>query len=176
MPNMTSRALSGALFAFALVASGPAPAAEALKIEGVGISREVPCDGENVGIYGAENRIELTGACGKVIVYGSGHEVAFETATEMLVSGVGHKVRGGQTGALGVDVTQNEVEATIKPKEGSAKVEVAGAQQKVKLVFAGASTLQVNGADNAVEWKTADGCPKPKISSMGAANTVKQAK
>ena len=176
MPTMTARAASSALLILALSASGPVLAAEALKIEGVGISREVPCDGEDVGIYGAENRIELTSACGKVIVYGSGHEVTFETAREMLVSGVGHKVRGGQTGALGVDVSQNEVEATIKPREGSAKIEVAGAQQKVKLVLAGASTLQVNGADNAVEWKIADGAPKPKISSMGAANTVKQAK
>jgi hypothetical protein len=46
----------------------------------------------------------------------------------------------------------------------------------LKLILAGASTLQVNGADNAVEWKTADGAPKPKISSMGAANSVKQAR
>ena len=176
MPTMTARAASGALLAFAFSAVGPAFAAESLKIEGVGISREVPCDGEDVEIYGAENRIELTGTCGKVIVYGSGHEVTFATAREMLVSGVGHKVRGGRTGALGVDITQNEVEATIKPKDGPARVEVAGAQQTLKLILAGASTLQVNGADNAVEWKTADGAPKPKISSMGAANSVKQAR
>ncbi|MFC3691634.1 DUF3060 domain-containing protein [Chenggangzhangella methanolivorans] len=170
-----ARIAPGASLALALAI--PASAlAEPLKIEGVGISREVPCGGEDVGIYGAENKIELTGACGKVIVYGSAHEVTFEAAKEMLVSGVGHKVRGGETGALGVDVTQNEVAATIKPTEGSARVEIAGAQQKVTLILAGASTLQVNGADNAVEWKTADGAPKPKISSMGAANTVKQAK
>lgn len=174
---MTIRAVRMIFAGVALAGvAAPAVAAEPLKIEGVGISREVACDGEDVGVYGAENKIELTGACGRVVVHGADHEVTLEKAKELAVSGSKNRVRGGETGGLKVDVDQNEVEATVRSAGGPAEIAVYGAQQKVRLTLAGASTLNVQGADNAVEWAVADGAPKPKISAGGAANTIRQRK
>lgn len=163
--------------ALGLALIGGAPAlAEPLKIEGVGISRDIDCDGEDVGVYGAENRIALTGNCGRVVVHGADHEVTFERARDLLVSGSKLKVRGGEAASLSVEIDQNEVEATMKPAEGASEVRISGADQKVTLTLAGPVTLGVHGADNEVVWSLAAGAPKPRISSSGAANAVKQKK
>ena len=162
-----------ALAAFLSVAACTSASAEELTIEGVGISRDVPCDGSDVGVYGASNEIHLTGTCGNIIVHGHAHKVTFETGKALAVSGMEHKVSGGEVGTLSVDTSDNEVKATIRAAEGEAAVEVAGANNRLTLEFAGASVIGVNGVENTVDYALAGGAPKPKISSTGTGHAIK---
>ncbi|MGQ4275337.1 DUF3060 domain-containing protein [Terrihabitans sp. B22-R8] len=140
-------------------------------IEGVGISRDIACNGGDVGIYGSENDIRLTGACGHIFVEGNAHKLRFEKAVDLAVNGLRHKVVGGETAKLSVDATENEVETVVRSADG-AVVEVAGAQNRVKLTFAGASTLDVHGIEHNVTYSVTAGAPPPKISSGGALHQI----
>lgn len=150
-----------------------AAAAEEMKIEGVGISRDVTCaEGDEVGVYGAENDIRVTGPCRSIVVHGSDHKVTFEKAGTLSVSGSENAARGGEVAQLAVSVDQNTVEATVRASEGGAEVKVSGVQHKLTLTFASPARLTVNGVDNAVSWGLANGAPAPKVSSGGAGNRL----
>ncbi|MGQ3673489.1 DUF3060 domain-containing protein [Xanthobacter sp. TB0136] len=144
-------------------------------IEGQGLSRDVPCGGSSVGIYGAENTVALTGDCGAVFVHGKGHVVRFEKAGEVVVTGVENRITGGEATGLAVASASNQVETAIRPAEGSAAVEVAGADHVVKLKLAGPTVLDVAGVKNKVSWALQDGAPDPRIDISGAMNDVKRA-
>lgn len=154
----------------------PASFADELKIEGVGISRDIPCNGQDVGVYGAANKITLTGQCNKIVVHGSNHKVSLERGTDLSVSGADNAVTGGTVSNLNVEVAKNTVAVTIQPTAGKGMVDVSGAEQKLSLVLAGASELKVNGADQKVEWSLAGGAPDPSISSSGVNNSIQKKK
>ncbi|MFD1332669.1 DUF3060 domain-containing protein [Methylopila musalis] len=165
------------VLAAGLLAAGPigiaSATAEELKIEGVGISRDLVCaEGDEVGVYGAENEVRVTGPCKSILVHGSKHTVTFETAGALEVFGSENSAKGGEVENLAVSVDQQTVEATLRAKDGAAEAVVAGVQHKVTLTLASASRLTVNGVDNAVSWALAGGAPAPKVSSAGAGNRV----
>jgi len=150
--------------------------AEELKIEGVGIRRDIPCNGQDVGVYGAENKITLTGECGRITVHGADHKVSLERGTDLSVSGADNAVTGGTVSSLNVQVAKNTVAVTIQPTEGKGKVDVSGAEQKLNLVLATPAELRVVGADQKVEWSLASGAPEPSISSSGVNNSIQKKK
>lgn len=141
-------------------------------VEGIGLSRSVPCDGRDVGIYGANNKIDLTGACGKVIVHGSSHVVTIESASALTVSGAEHTVTAAALGALSIQTTENTVNATMVSDGTPAIVEVNGADQVANLTLASATDISVGGTGQAINWSLADGAPEPKIDMGGIDNAV----
>ncbi|MGU3360541.1 DUF3060 domain-containing protein [Methylobacterium sp. M6A4_1b] len=148
--------------------------AEALTIEGVGISRDVDCGGNDVGIYGAENAIVLTGRCGLITVHGSKHTVSFEEGAAVAVSGADIRVTGGRTQDVTVSVAQNSVTATLGSAGSPGTLDVSGAQNRVSLVLAGPTRFTVQGADHAVEWTRSEGVPNPQVQASGIKNTIKR--
>ena len=65
---------------FLLAGTATLAQAEPLNIEGIGLSRDVSCKGQDVNISGNANVIHLKGDCGAVLVYGSEHKVTLDTA------------------------------------------------------------------------------------------------
>lgn len=151
-------------------------AAEELTIEGIKINRDIPCNGQDVGIYGAENKITLTGNCGKITVHGSNHKVSLQRGTDLSVSGVDNAVTGGTVATLEVQTAKNTVSVTVEPTQGKGNVNVSGVEQQLSLVLAGATELIVAGADQKVMWSLASGAPDPSISSSGVNNSIQKKK
>lgn len=161
------------ILAAALIPLGIARADE-LTIEGVGISRDVDCHGKNVGVYGAENEIALTGKCGLISVHGSNHKVSFEEGRALSVSGIDNTVKGGKAQDVTVSVTQNTVTATLGGGTAPGRLDTSGANNRVSLVLAGPTRLAVNGADHVVEWTRSEGAPNPEVTASGAKNVIKR--
>lgn len=161
--------LAAFLAPFALVV--PAAAAE-IQVEGARMSRDFACeDGQDVAISGAGHKVVLTGRCGAINVHGSDHTLSFETAGELVVSGVANKVEGGTIGGLVVETAKNQVKATMKAAE-TAKVDVSGADQTLELTLAGATQIDVQGAKNAVTWQAESGVKAPSVSAGGVDNRI----
>lgn len=147
-----------------------------LTIQGIGISRDVDCQGKNVGVYGAENEIALTGQCGTITVHGSKHKVSFEQGQTLSVSGSDNVVDGGRAKNVAVSVAKNTVTTTLEAGEEPGKLEATGANNRITLVLAGPARLDVGGVEQIVEWSTADGAPNPEVRSSGALNSIKRKK
>ncbi|MCP9627814.1 DUF3060 domain-containing protein [Rhodopseudomonas palustris] len=147
-----------------------------LKIQGVGISRDIDCQGKDVGIYGAENEIELTGRCGSITVHGSKHKVSFEQGQKLSVSGSDNVVNGGRTKDLVVSVAKNIVSTTLEAGDEPGQLKATGANNRISLVLVGPSRLDVGGVEQSVEWSKADGAPNPEVRSSGALNSIKRKK
>jgi hypothetical protein len=157
----------------ALAYSGLAQAEE-LTIEGVGISRDIDCQGQDVGVYGAENEIAVTGRCGRITVHGVKHKVSFETGTALSVSGADNTVTGGRVQDVSVSVADNIVSTTLGGGAAPGKFEASGAHNRVSLVLAGPTQLKVDGVGHVVEWVRSDGAPNPQITASGAQNVIKK--
>lgn len=141
-------------------------------MEGVRMSRDFACDGQDVVVSGQGNMVELKGPCGMVKVIGVGHKVTFDDAQGLIVSGMSNATTGGVVASLSVEVTQNVVKATLKPVEGSAEVAISGADQKVDLVVAGPTKVTVEGSANVLSWTSEAGVKAPTISTSGIDNHV----
>ena len=148
-----------------------AHAAEPLELDGVGISRDVPCNGRDVNITGNGNHIRLTGDCGAVSVYGSQHRVTLDSAENLGVSGIDNQVVAkGHVGGLVVDTSDNRVEATIKAATPPARVQVDGAEQVLQLKLESAVEMEINGADHQLDWSGEE----PAISTSGAGHRIER--
>lgn len=141
-------------------------------IEGVGLSRDIPCEGENIGVYGVGNQIHLTGACGKVIVHGDGHAVSVEKAIEILVSGADHTVNADWVSKLGVETAGHTVNATLSTDSASAQVHVDGAEQTLNLFLTSATDIDIEGTEQVVNWSLAGDAPEPHIDMSGIDNAA----
>jgi len=144
-------------------------------IEGVGLGREITCTSGDVGIYGAENNVKLKGECGHVTVHGVSHTVTFENAQKLSISGTDNTVSGGATQNLIVEVSNNQVSATLKEGTDPSILEVSGAANIVNVKVDGPSQFDVSGANHQVTWSLADGSTEPTISISGADNDVTKA-
>lgn len=144
--------------------------AEPLNIEGIGLSRDVSCRGQDVNITGNANVIELSGDCGAVLVYGSQHKVTLDTARSLSVSGAEHEVVAKRVNALSVDTTDNQVRATVAGGEQPAVVEVTGADQVLDLQFDGPVKLDVSGSEQQVRWRG----DEPEVQMSGIDNKVER--
>ena len=172
MPRFTARILPLVLSA-SVVQPGLA-VAEALTIEGVGISRDLDCGGKDVGIYGAENAIALTGRCGLITVHGSKHRVSFEEGAALAVTGADNRVTGGGAQDVSVGTTQNTVTATLGGVNAPGTLEVSGAQNRVTLVLAGPTRFAVRGLEHAVEWKRAEAALNPEVTASGFQHVIRK--
>ncbi|MBQ0707394.1 MULTISPECIES: DUF3060 domain-containing protein [unclassified Ochrobactrum] len=144
-------------------------------IEGVGLGREITCTSGDVGIYGAENTIKLVGDCGHVTIHGVSHTVTFEKARQLSISGTNNTVSGGATQNLVVEVSNNEVTATLKDDAEPSSLAVSGAENIVNVKVDGPSQFDVSGANHQVTWSLAGGSTEPTISISGADNDVTKA-
>ncbi|MBD9398502.1 DUF3060 domain-containing protein [Pseudomonas sp. PDM11] len=159
--------LGGLLAGMALTALAQA---EPLNIEGIGLSRDVSCKGQDVNISGNANVIHLKGDCGAVEVSGSEHKVTLDTAKSLSVSGAEHEVVAERVNGLSVDTTDNQVRATVAGGEQPALVEVTGADQTLDLQFEGAVKLDVGGTNQQVRWRGEE----PEVQMSGIDNRVER--
>lgn len=99
--------------------------------------------------------------------------VSSEGDSELDLTGDGQRKTLSCNGDTEVSVTGSSNDYTFK---GVCKsVEVTGSSNKVSLDVVG--ELEVTGTDNTITWRRAKGdARKPKISSTGSNNTVRQAK
>lgn len=153
-----------------LAGSATLAQAEPLNIEGIDLSRDVSCKGQDVNISGNANVIHLKGDCGAVLVYGSEHKVTLDTAKSLTVSGAEHEVVAERVNALSVDTTDNQVRATVAGGEQPALVEVTGADQELDLQFEGPVKLDVSGTDQQVRWRG----DEPEVQMSGIDNKVER--
>ncbi|MCW2290035.1 hypothetical protein M2262_000085 [Pseudomonas sp. BIGb0408] len=144
--------------------------AEPLNIEGIGLSRDVSCKGQDVNITGNANVIHLTGECGAVLVYGSEHKVTLDTAKSLTVSGAEHKVIAERVNALSVDTSNNQVRTAIIAGEQPAVVTVEGAEHELDLQFEGQAKLNVTGVSQQVRWSG----DEPEVQLGGIDNKVER--
>lgn len=161
---------SAAMLMASLLLAGAAHA-QPIELDGIGLSRDVPCAGQDVNITGNANRIHLTGDCGAVEVYGSEHEVSLESATALAVLGVGHVVEADTVGRLTVATSGNRVHTAIAAAgEQPAAVEVTGAEHELELRFTGPVQVSVDGADTRLRWSGDD----PTLSSSGSGHQIER--
>ncbi|SDI65403.1 Protein of unknown function [Pseudomonas flavescens] len=144
--------------------------AEPLNIEGIGLSRDISCKGQDVNISGNANVIHLTGECGAVLVYGSEHKVTLDTAKSLTVSGAEHKVVAERVNALSVDTSNNQVRTAIIAGEQPAVVTVEGAEHELDLQFEGQAKLNVTGVSQQVRWSG----DEPEVQLGGIDNKVER--
>ncbi|MCQ4298005.1 DUF3060 domain-containing protein [Pseudomonas stutzeri] len=158
---------SVAMLVASLLLAGAAHA-QPIELDGIELSRDVPCLGKDVNISGHANKISLTGNCGAVEVYGTDHEVSLETASALEVSGINNTVTATSVGRLEVDTSQNRVRTAILGHGQTAIVEVSGAEHELELVFDGPAQLSLDGIDNRLKW----GGDEPALSSSGIGHKI----
>lgn len=162
--------------ALALDASAQAAGRPEIIVEGYALSRDIPCNGVSVGIYGARNTVNLTGTCASVVIHGQGHVVTFQKAGDVAITGPDHKVTGDEATGLAVTSTRNQVDMGIRPAGDEALVDITGANQVLVLKLAGPVRMEVSGVDNEVRWSLTDSAPEPKVSVLGVQNRITQGK
>ncbi|MBN3080684.1 DUF3060 domain-containing protein [Pectobacterium polaris] len=141
-----------------------------IELEGIGLTRDIPCNGNDVNISGNGNNIVLTGKCSDISVAGSEHNITFDTATSLTVTGSEIAATGQSTGDLTVAAYKNTIRTHILSEDKPAKVNVTGTEHHLDLDFKGPAIVSFNGISNRLSW----GGTEPKLSSSGANNVIKQ--
>ncbi|GKV75026.1 hypothetical protein PEC106568_02000 [Pectobacterium carotovorum subsp. carotovorum] len=141
-----------------------------IELEGIGLTRDIPCNGNDVNISGNGNNIVLTGKCATISVAGSEHNITFDTATSLIVTGAEIAATGQSTGDLTVAAYKNTIRTNIFSEDKPAKVNVTGTEHHLDLDFKGPAVVSFNGISNRLSW----GGTEPKLSSSGANNVIKQ--
>ncbi|KHT07107.1 DUF3060 domain-containing protein [Pectobacterium brasiliense] len=141
-----------------------------IDLEGIGLTRDIPCNGNDVNISGNGNNIVLTGKCATISVAGSEHNITFDTATSLIVTGAEIAATGQSTGDLTVAAYKNTIRTNIFSEDKPAKVNVTGTEHHLDLDFKGPAVVSFNGISNRLSW----GGTEPKLSSSGANNVIKQ--
>lgn len=164
--------LKHVVIATALVIVPATAFADEITVEGVQMSRDFACDGQDVTIAGQGNSVELTGRCGEVKIIGADHKVRFDEAKSLAVSGMSIKATGGETGALLVELHKNTVQAKLKSDSAPAEASVSGADQNVSLTVGSAAKINVQGSQNELTWTAENGVKAPAISTSGIGNKI----
>ncbi|MEQ9885243.1 DUF3060 domain-containing protein [Pectobacterium zantedeschiae] len=141
-----------------------------IELEGSGLTRDIPCNGNDVRISGNSNNIALTGKCAAISIMGSEHNVTFDTATSLTVTGSEIAVTGQSTGDLIVAAYKNTIHTHIIADDRPVKVNVTGTEHHLDLDFNGPAVVSFNGISNRLSW----GGTEPRFSSSGANNVIKQ--
>ncbi|AOR62394.1 DUF3060 domain-containing protein [Pectobacterium wasabiae] len=141
-----------------------------IELEGLGLTRDIPCNGNDVTISGNGNHIVLTGECANIHINGSEHNVTFDTATSLTVTGSEMAVTGQSTGDLTVAAYKNAIHTHIITEDKPVKVKVTGTEHHLDLDFNGPAVVSFNGISNHLSW----GGTEPRLSSSGANNVIKQ--
>jgi hypothetical protein len=164
--------LQHVVIATALVIVPAAAFADEITVEGVQMSRDFSCEGQDVVIAGQGNTVELTGRCGDIKVIGADHNVRFDEAKSLAVSGMSNKAVGGEIGGLVVETHKNTVQAKLKSEGGPAEASVSGADQTVSLTVGSAAKIDVHGSQNELSWTAENGVKAPAISTSGIGNKI----
>ncbi|MBG0752513.1 hypothetical protein Q7O_001965 [Pectobacterium carotovorum subsp. carotovorum PCCS1] len=141
-----------------------------IELEGFSLTRDIPCNGNDVTISGNGNNIVLTGQCAAISIMGSEHNVTFDTATSLTVTGSEIAVTGQSTGNLTVAAYKNTIRTHIVADDKPVKVNVTGTEHHLDLDFKGPTVVSFNGISNHLSW----GGTEPRLSSSGANNVIKQ--
>ena len=160
---------SAAMLVAGLLLAGAAHA-QPIELDGIELSRDVPCLGKDVNISGSANNISLTGECGVVQVYGTDHKISLETASALEVSGIDNRVTATSVGRLLVDTNQNHVRTAVVGRGQTAIVEVSGAEHELVLTFEGPVQLTLDGIDNQLKWSG----DEPAMSSSGVGHKIER--
>ena len=155
---------SAAMLAAGLLLAAAAHA-QPIELDGIELSRDVPCLGKDVNISGNANKISLTGVCGVVQVYGTDHEISLEKASALEVSGIGNSVTAKSVDRLTVDTNKNHIRTTILGRGQTAIVEVSGAEHGLELAFDGPAQVTLDGIDNRLQWSGDE--PAMSLSGVG---------
>lgn len=153
---------SAAMLVAGLLMAGAAHA-QPIELDGIELSRDVPCLGKDVNISGNANKIKLTGECGAVVVYGTDHQVTLETASALEVSGMENTVSAKSVGRLLVETSKNHVRTAIQRRGERATVEVSGGEHELELKFDGPVQVSIDGIDNRLKWSG----DEPELSLSG---------
>lgn len=164
--HLTRHAL--AIPAVLLFVGAAVPArSEPQRIEGVGLSRDIHCQGGDVTVSGADNAVRLIGTCANVVVFGSGHTVELEKGAQLAVSGDQQTVTGGEVSGLLVEGAQSVVSVALRSSGADAVADISGVEQNVALRLGGPSRLNVQGFKHAIAWSADSGVAKPRIAAAG---------
>lgn len=158
---------SAAMLVASLLMAGAAHA-QPVELDGIELSRDVPCLGKDVNISGNANKISLTGECGVVQLYGTDHEVNLDTASSLEVSGIGNHATATSVGRLLVDTNKNRVHTEVAGHGKTATVEVSGAEHELELKFAGPALITLDGIDNQLKWSG----DEPTFSTSGVGHQI----
>ncbi|AGA84679.1 DUF3060 domain-containing protein [Stutzerimonas stutzeri] len=158
---------SAAMLVVSLLLAGAAHA-QPIELDGIQLSRDVPCLGKDVNISGSANKISLTGECGVVQVYGTEHEVSLATASALEVSGIDNSVTATAVGRLLVDTNQNRIRTKVVGHGQTAIVEVSGGEHELELEFDGPAQISLDGIDNKLKWSG----DEPALSTSGIGHQI----
>ncbi|PAU64761.1 hypothetical protein BZL41_08955 [Pseudomonas sp. PIC25] len=145
--------------------------AQTTELDGIGVSRDVPCNGQDVSISGNGNRFRLSGGCGQVLVHGSEHIIELGDASRVEITGVGNQVQAGRINQLDVSSTGHRVKATLRGEaERPAQVMVYGAENILTLGFEGPAQVDISGTGQQLDWRG----DEPKISTSGIDHRIER--
>lgn len=145
-----------------------------LEINGTNISRDVTCNSNDIGVYGAQNTVHIKGKCKTLTVHGAGHKVVFEDAHTLDISGADNQVSEGAAANVTIAVTGNIVDISLNSTENNAKLDVSGDKNTAKVALKSRASIEMSGSNNLVEWTKPDNIPDPDTSIYGADNRVQK--
>lgn len=145
--------------------------AQTLELDGIGVSRDIPCNGQDVSISGNGNRFRLSGECGLVEVHGSEQVVDLGDARRVEITGIGNQVQAGRIARLGVSSTGHRVQATLLGQaEKPAQVEIYGAENALTLGFEGPAQVDISGSGQQLDWRG----DEPQITTSGIEHRIER--
>lgn len=144
--------------------------AQPLELGGIGVSRDVPCKGQDVVITGNGNQFILSGDCGQVEVHGSEHVVQLGDAASLAVTGGENRIDAARIGGLQVEGTDQQVSAQVEGDGKPAAVAVYGADNVLRLDFHGPVQVEVNGSGQQVNWQG----DEPEIATSGIDHRIER--
>ncbi len=153
-----------------LTLAGATQAQEAMELGGIGVSRDVPCQGRDVIITGNANEFRLEGGCGQVEVQGSQHVLRLDSASSLEVSGADNRVDAERIGGLAVDGSGHRISAEVRGAGQPAAVTLHGAENILQLDLEGPASIEVNGIGQQLAWKG----DEPEIATSGTDHRIER--
>ena len=159
--------IAGAMLAVSL---GTAQA-QALDLHGIGVSRDVPCKGQDVIVTGNGNQFRLTGDCGQIEVNGSDQQVSFGKAAGLVVTGSKNRIEGERVTSLEVSGSEHQVETEVHGNDQQpVQIAIYGDSNVLELDLDGSTQIEVNGLNQQLTWSG----DEPQIETTGVEHRIKQ--
>ncbi|MHA6491759.1 DUF3060 domain-containing protein [Pseudomonas borbori] len=145
--------------------------AQALELDGISVSRDIPCKGEDVSITGNGNQFRLSGECGQVEVHGSEQVIVLVDAKGVEITGIANQVQAERIDQLDVSGGGHRVEASLRGEpERAAPVAVYGADNILTLGFDGPANVDISGSGHQLEWHG----DEPQITTSGSDHQIER--
>ncbi|MBH3341380.1 DUF3060 domain-containing protein [Pseudomonas mendocina] len=144
--------------------------AQTLELDGIGVSRDVPCNGLDVIITGNGNQFRLAGDCGQVEVGGSEQQVSFGEASSLVVTGVNNRVEAERVGGLDVSGSEHRIDSQVQGSGQPAQVALYGEGHVLDLDLSGPVQIEVNGIGQQLTWRG----DEPQIETSGVEHRIER--